>query len=309
MDRQNTSNGQFDEAEKSQQTIDWTRSQQRNLIKQLDLPKLEKLTPDSDRSVRASNTVCKAVLKAIDDYGRGGFAWPSQATLALDTDLSKRQVATAIARLKSFGLLAIDKRKLPNGNVGNLYSIVWSELALIQQKRVRFKAERDAVCAERDAVCAERDAVSAERDAVTAYKPTRTVKNRPPTRLVAGSSEISDLLRSTGLARWRSLADEFADRVEDVRLAVETWQANRAKLRDCGAIVKFLRDGFWPAEGVTDPATAAAARSAVVARRKRQAEETAEFLAYREARGIGRNAGWSADEIDAHARKILSGVA
>ena len=142
---------------------------------------------------------------------------------------------------------------------------------------------------------------------MTAPKPIRSVKEPPPTRLVVGDSEISDLLRAVGLNQWRSLAVEFAGRLDDVRQAVATWRANQSRFDGPGAIAPFLRSGVWPVDGVVDPAVAAAAATALADKRKRQAVERAEFLAYREAREIGRVSSWTAEQVDSHAKGLLEG--
>ena len=287
----------------------------------MDIPKLG---ADADKSLRASPACCKAVLKEIDDYGRGRAAWPSQETLAYDTSFSERQVIKAIARMQAMGILAVDTRKLPGGKVGNLYSIVWSELAVRQQVREqRFeprRRDRSELASphqpdrselaslrypERSELAPDRSELAPDRSELASPKPTRSVKEPPPNREVAAEDfEISEQLRSAGLAHWRSLADEFAGRVDDVQLAVQTWRANRARIGPA-AIVWFLRNGAWPEEGLTDTATAAAARSALAARREREAGERREFLAYREARTLGRASAWSAEQVDQHAQQLL----
>ena len=59
------------------------------------------------RKVVVGNPTAKAVLCAIADYAdSNGIAWPSQTSLAEDTEFSERAVRNAIQLLELKGLLA-----------------------------------------------------------------------------------------------------------------------------------------------------------------------------------------------------------
>ncbi|MGC3968919.1 MAG: hypothetical protein QM775_16580 [Pirellulales bacterium] len=75
-------------------------------------------------------------------------------------------------------------------------------------------------------------------------------------------------LKGIGLGTWREAVCEAQARGQtpaDVLAAVETYDANRAKLTSAGAVRSYLDCGAWPAEGVTSPAD--------VTRRRAEREE------------------------------------
>lgn len=291
----------------TQQTIDWsTRGQRLRLLDRLVIPELEKLTPNSDRSIRASASACKHVLEKIESHARDtGGSWPSQSTLATETGLSKRQVATAIARLKYLGLLAVDKRYLPNGSVGNLYSIVWSELAVLQAPK---KPDRDAVTAPTVMQSPQtvmqsphgRDAVTADRDAVTAYKTPRNPNETPPTerRVVDSGNSLSAVAAFERAGVSRSLAAEIGTMVtdEEADQIVRTFADRRNGFDSPGAIVRRVQNGIWPVkheviEAPTREAIAilrmATRRTAEEAESRRRREREAEAAAASRRREVG----------------------
>lgn len=60
---------------------------------------------------KAGSASQKSVLVAIADYvNEDGYAWPSQARIARDTDLSVRSIIRAIAALEKAGLIQIFRR-------------------------------------------------------------------------------------------------------------------------------------------------------------------------------------------------------
>ena len=69
------------------------------------------------RKVVVGNPTAKAVLCAIADYAdSNGIAWPSQTSLAEDTEFSERAVRNAIQLLELKGLLATQKRHRKDGS-------------------------------------------------------------------------------------------------------------------------------------------------------------------------------------------------
>ena len=79
-----------------------------------------------------SSAACKAVLRAIDSFGRGREAWPSEATLAAVAGLSVRTVKRVVRALVDWSLLIVERR---GPMTVNHYRIVWSELALLMPER------------------------------------------------------------------------------------------------------------------------------------------------------------------------------
>lgn len=69
------------------------------------------------RKVVVGNPTAKAVLCAIADYAdANGIAWPSQTSLAEDTEFSERAVRNAIQLLERKGLLTTQKRHRKDGS-------------------------------------------------------------------------------------------------------------------------------------------------------------------------------------------------
>ena len=69
------------------------------------------------RKVVVGNSTAKAVLCAIADYAdANGVAWPSQTSLAEDTEFSERAVRNAIQLLVRNGLLTTQKRHRKDGS-------------------------------------------------------------------------------------------------------------------------------------------------------------------------------------------------
>lgn len=101
-----------------QQEFDFHRGDQLGLLRAIRIS-------DGDG---VSGTAVKAVLRAIDDYGRECFA--SMTTLADNANVSDRVVKRAIARLVSLSLITKEKKKNSFGVVTNHYRIVWSEVEL-----------------------------------------------------------------------------------------------------------------------------------------------------------------------------------
>jgi hypothetical protein len=110
-----------------QQSIDFTRGEQLALIAGAKIP-----TP-SGRGVSPSSV--KFVLRTIDDFARGGKCWASQETIASRTDMSDRTVRRALGILEDLSLICVERYRGHDGKSRNHYTIVWSELALLQLPR------------------------------------------------------------------------------------------------------------------------------------------------------------------------------
>jgi hypothetical protein len=109
-----------------QQKLDFDRAAQLALLRDVRLPP----SVGSGKG-RVSAASLKAVLRAIDDFGRGREAYPSVQTIALVAGLGARTVKRAIHALQhDLGLLIVERRKATYDAVVNHYRIVWSELAV-----------------------------------------------------------------------------------------------------------------------------------------------------------------------------------
>lgn len=288
----------------TQQTIDWsTRGQRRRMLENLVLPELEKLTPDSDRTIRASSLACKSLLTAVESFSNdGGGSWPSQARLAKQTGLSERQVRTAVKRLSHLGLLAVDCRKLPNGLTGNLYSIVWSEIAVFnatdrQSLPVPIGSQRHT---DRQSASTDRQSAS-YRSEVTSSKPPMNHHEPPPTTGQVVDFEKSDSPAAVFVAAGvsRRSAESIAGDVtaEQAAQIVATWQDPRNRMSSPGAIVRRVQNGVWPVKwDVIEAATGERKRElddAVRQKKQRKAREQIEYAIWNH----GRKNGWSESAI------------
>lgn len=182
----------------AQQRFDFDRAEQLGLLEQAVLPKRPGV----------SQAACKAVLKAIDNYGRGREAWPSCDTLAVNTGLSVRTVKRALRVLTELSLIVVDRRGVLTLNH---YRIVWSELAILTKP----KHERSAMVAlrdpERSAMVSPRSATVSPRSAMVALEPLEetTEETPPPTNHYFGPSCPSGPLKPSQNQNQEEEALEF----------------------------------------------------------------------------------------------------
>ena len=111
-----------------QQQLDFDRGSQLALLRDAVLPSR---TAKDGRGVSAAAQ--RAVLRVIDDHGRGHEAWLGFETIALESSHGVRTVKRAVEVLAAASLLIVQPRRCPAGVVCNHYRIVWSELALLRR--------------------------------------------------------------------------------------------------------------------------------------------------------------------------------
>lgn len=121
-----------------QLTIDFTRGDQLAILQQAQLDSCAV----GSAGDRIRGATLRAVLRAIDDFGRGGVAWPSIETLAATTGLGQRTIKRAIAALQAQSLLVATKQRNGSGSWSNRYAIVWSELRLRCDRPAAIPASR-----------------------------------------------------------------------------------------------------------------------------------------------------------------------
>lgn len=280
-----------------------SRFHQINLIKRIDFNLTHNVGEFSKSKRLASASSCKATLKAIDDYGRGTAAWPSIETLALDTDLSTRQISSCIARLNCLGFLSKKRRKQPSGIVGNVYVINWQRLSEFQQDREDGYQYRPAISVDQPDDKVVRHDISVDQQDQSSNKPDRNDKNRPPTGSVVGDKNISQMLQEIGCTRHKFFSEEFSDRRTDVELAYRVWLVNKSKIGP-GAVISWLRDGIWPEKNLIDPDRYDEIQNAKKIKSQQAVEETRDYLAHREAKRLAKIHGWSIDQIYDHVQLL-----
>ena len=105
-----------------QQEFDFTRGSQLAMLREARLP----------THMKVSGMALKAVLKAIDDFGRGRPAFAGRAAIARCANLRPRQVSNAIAALLDLSLIVRERQRSVRGRPNQL-RIVWTELAVLCQ--------------------------------------------------------------------------------------------------------------------------------------------------------------------------------
>ena len=122
-----------------QQKLDFPRGEQLALLRAAVLPAT--VTTATDRHGRpvggVRGSLLKAVLKAIDDHGRGRECYVKVETLATEVGCSIPQLKRAIKALKSLSLVCCERKRTPKGPPCNHYRIVWTELALLDSRNAR----------------------------------------------------------------------------------------------------------------------------------------------------------------------------
>lgn len=69
---------------------------------------------------KAGGVAAKAVLRALADYADDtGLCWPSQATLAFDTELTDRSVRDQLVKLEKSGLITREEYRRRDGTQGS----------------------------------------------------------------------------------------------------------------------------------------------------------------------------------------------
>jgi len=267
-----------------QQTFDWTRAEQLALVERWECPRL--------RGV--SGIAVKAVLRAIDGFGRGREAWPSEATLAQVAGMSVRTVKRAIKALESLSLVTIE-RKGPQ--TVNHYRIVWTELACRAPENRRVNcpvegSERSATPAERSATVSERSATLSRTKChagplndINTTKETTTTQELP---VVVVS--LVEVFESHGIARAREAYRlALASGLDDAAMVerVQAWEL--AGSGNPGILYNWLtRKGSYRADAVGEQPLRFARGLAPVDERTR-----ADLVAY------GKRQGWSRQRLQA----------
>lgn len=214
-----------------QQEFDFHRGDQLGLLRAIKIP-------DGDG---VSGTAVKAVLRAIDDYGRECFA--SMATLADNANVSDRVVKRAIARLVSLSLITKEKKKNSFGVVTNHYRIVWSEVELFCNR-----VEVELSCGRPPVDAPVKPQGCQARVSGTAFLGTPVSRSHANTTLTVGPSEES--VGPLATDHWAIRADRWA--ISDRPLGHDGTQSERSakdppRTDACEVVVEVF-DSWSPAE-------------------------------------------------------------
>lgn len=295
--------------EEQQLTIDWTRAEQLALLRDAVLPTFRSPAGDA-----VSPLLAGAVLRAIDEHGRGRHCWASLETLAAVAQCSRRSVVRALQALTTAGVLCVETTRRGR-SFTNTYVIVWSELAIYRrapeaQIHSAMEPVHSATVSIHSATTPVHSAMVSIHSAMVSPKPPLSAPesppNRPPSpqRRPAAAEYASD--RGGGGTsslpfEWQAVVAEWRSRLAQIRpLAEQAWrdheplesfanrvaqawrtathQANKGRFANpAGAVIYQIRQGSWPAEGVVegDEADRRAARSA-----ERAVATAAESAAY-----------------------------
>ena len=254
----------------AQLTIDFERAEQLGMVARWECPRVRGVSP----------AACKAVLRAIDGFGRGREAWPSERTLAQVAGVSERTVKRAIRHLVNLSVL-ISERRGPH--TLNHYRIVWTELALLVPGRTNCaRPERSATVSERSATVSERSATVAPKTTSNQKKETTTTQEQP----------VVVVLLDLGLARaeqaYRTACELFS--AEEITERIESFRARED--RNPGVLYNWLTmPGSYRPPAVQTLRLASGLEPA--AERKR-----AELIQY------GRAKGWTFQQLQNAVRKF-----
>ena len=191
-----------------QTEFDWTRADQLGVVERWEAPRVPGV----------SGAALKSVLRAIDSYGRGREAWPSEATLARDCGLGVRTVKRAVKALGALSLLIVERR---GPHTVNHYRIVWTELALRCRGSAGNLPERSATVSERSATVSERSAMVALHE-VPPWPPKRQGNDKETTTtgadvvVVELGKFLGSAEKAVRMARARGVTDaEIRERIAD----------------------------------------------------------------------------------------------
>jgi hypothetical protein len=220
-----------------QMLFDFTRADQLGLLERCVLPKVSGV----------SGVAMKAVLKAIDGFGRGREAWPGYDSLARSAGVSARVAKRAVAALESCSLLCVERR---GSRTLNHYRIVWSELTLLLPEN---RPERSATPAERSATPAERSATPTlpkchadTLNVLETYKETTTTAAKAVVvvSLEAEKQPTVELLDTCHLldpvGTYRSAQVRLGLTDQQIAQRVDRWRGLPAEQRSPGVLHNWL---------------------------------------------------------------------
>jgi hypothetical protein len=263
-----------------QTEIDFARGHQLALIREAELP-----VGKGRDGVGVKPGVLRAVLRCIDDHGRGAEAWLSYATLSRESDVKPRQARRAVESLVAMSLICVERKRIPGRGdrvTCNHYRIVWSELELLRRQKPKYQV---ALAADQVAFLGDQVALQGHQSAPEAPLEAPPLPPDPESPGTDGEwQRVADKFRGK-LVSVNALAQqaraqgftpaEFHQRVLDAFATATLPQNARLIDKPNGAVGWFLRNGEWPVEGVATLAD-------VAAECRRRDEAAADAAAHRE---------------------------
>jgi hypothetical protein len=220
-----------------QMYFDFTRADQLGLLERCVLPRVPGV----------SVVAMKAVLKAIDGFGRGREAWPGYEALARSAGVSARVAKRAVAALEGCSLLCVDRR---GARTLNHYRIVWSELSILLPEH---QSERSATPTQRSATPAERSATptlsKCQADTLNVkqpYKETTTTAPQPVVvvSLDADEQRVVDRLQACHLLNpeqsYQIARNRLGLSVLQIEQRIDRWLGRPAVERNPGVLFNWL---------------------------------------------------------------------
>ncbi|HUT10738.1 MAG TPA: helix-turn-helix domain-containing protein [Thermoguttaceae bacterium] len=231
-----------------QRRFDFSRAEQLGILRDANLP------PGKGRDgIGVTPVVLKAVLRAIDDHGRGRACWASQETLASEVGCSIRQLRRAIEALRDLGVLIVERRlvRATTSVSANHYTLVWSQLALLAQPK-RDQTNRPSQQTNRPLKAVSRSALKRKEPPPPPPSKNATVDGDAWAAAAEILGEVGIQFVAKMLKHARAAGLEPAEVIE----IAETYDLNRAKFSGPGAIACRIREGAWPSDGVVSAAEA-----------------------------------------------------
>jgi hypothetical protein len=280
-----------------------------------------------------SGTACKAVLRAIDDFGRECFA--SIPTVAASANVSERVCKRAISRLVKLSLVTRERQRNTFGTVTNHYRIVWSEVECLSRvgrppvgdRRTFQGLETNGpscktigpLATDHRAMVADQWATSDRPSGHGGLQSERSEKD-PPLSAIGPAAAVS-IFWSDG--ERRSALELLSKFVERPRQTLETainvgispselgsivaeFQANRPLFRSAGAIVDRIRSGSWPVSGVKSIEELAKASEKVAKSKRSFDRDDLRYRIAKEWKAIGKWEFATTDEIEEEIEKRIA---
>ena len=254
----------------TQQKLDYDWSTKKALIENAAIPSPVR---GSSYRTKASPASCQLVLDKIASHGVNDEIYPSIKRLVYLTKLSRSAVLRSIARLNELGLICVRREGASDGKSRNFYTIVWSELALVDQRRTdrkkeifesrpgvtvtpcpSFPPDQGVTVTDQGVTVTDQGVTVTDQGVTVKPEPPRTLNEPPPT-----SGEGEEILLDAGLspANAARAVREFGIDAETADWIARTYRGNRKILRGPGAMWVFVEFKRWPVDGVVPAPTLA----------------------------------------------------
>lgn len=225
-----------------QQSLDFSRAEQLNLIRRFDPPNRK-----SKDGIGVSKIVLKSVLRVIDDHARGRSCFMKIGTISDEAHIRPRQAKRAIEILGDIGVLAHETHRC------NHYTIVWSELAVAVNRLDLKTAAANQQSSSEETL---RETGSALEGTYMRSALNALTAAGEKTEFDTAAAELKNfgIVTAADLTQAAHIAGEPAESfLSRVRSAIEAANdpVNARKLtHPQKAVAWYLAKGVWPVDGI-----------------------------------------------------------